>query len=72
MAVSAIFWTTEATLRSARLSLRETEHVQVFIRRLSLGPNQGNQSELRSSHPKSPSLQGFRADNKGPLLFPSE
>ena len=32
--------TTEAALRSARLSSRETEHVQVFIRRLSLGLNQ--------------------------------
>src|SRR5262245_40840123 len=43
MAVSAIFWTTEVALRSARLSSRETEHVQVFIRRPSLGLDQGNQ-----------------------------
>jgi hypothetical protein len=43
MAVSAIFCTTEAALRSARLSLRETERVQVFTRRLSLGLDQGNQ-----------------------------
>jgi hypothetical protein len=48
MAVSAIFWTTEAALRSARLSSRETEHVQVFIRRLSLGLDQGNQQHLIS------------------------
>jgi len=55
MAVSAIFWTTEAALRSARLSSRETEHVQVFIRRLSLGLDQGNQQHLVSATFGSPS-----------------
>jgi hypothetical protein len=49
MAVSAIFWTTEVALRSARLSSRETEHVQVFIRRPSLGLDQGNQQHLIST-----------------------
>src|SRR5215467_6756345 len=49
MAVSAIFWTTEAALRSARLSSRETEHVQVVIRRLSLGLDQGTQQHLIST-----------------------
>ena len=47
MAVSAIFWTTE--VRSARLSSRETKHVQVFIRRPSLGLDQGNQQHLMST-----------------------
>src|SRR6516164_2291758 len=44
-----IFWTTEAALRSARLSSRETEHVQVFIQRPSLGLDQGNQQHLIST-----------------------
>ena len=58
MAVSAIFWTTEAALRSARLSLRESERVQVFIRRLSLGPDQGNQQHLISTTFGNPSEVG--------------
>ena len=41
--------TAEAALRSARLSSRETEHVQVFIRRLSLGLDQGTQQHLIST-----------------------
>jgi len=47
-AVSAIFWTTGAAAICALLS-RETEHVQVFIRRLALGLDQGNQQHLIST-----------------------